>query len=156
MLLVTACLLRRYAAPDVDSASLVVTYFGWFSGLGGSLLLPFDLARSILRKQYDASKRAPPPVTSIPGQNTTTIHFADAVLPDEWELSVVTRFWMFKFWFTFVLAWAIIPSLQGYLSAEGFTWRRRLFSSIRSHSVCLGVSLAVCVFGVTFTVLGEK
>ena len=143
---VTTFLLRRYAAPEADWASLIFTFIGWFSGFVGSLFLPFDLSRSILKKQYDVSKGATPSATaSSTHKNMTPKHFADAVLPNDAEVSAITQVWLFLFWFTFALSWLVIPSLQGFLAAEGFTWHRRLRSSIRSRSWQIGRTAMLCV-----------
>ena len=56
-------------------------------------------------------------------------------------------FWGWSYWSTFILTWAVVPTIQGYEDAGDFTVRERLKTSIHMNLLFYSIVGAIGLFG---------
>ncbi|KAK7319451.1 hypothetical protein RJT34_04172 [Clitoria ternatea] len=72
------------------------------------------------------------------------------------ENGVISFLWSLSYWSTFLLTWAVIPTLQGYEDAGDFTVKARLRTSLHGNLVlylCVG---SVALFGLILLIALHK
>lgn len=62
-------------------------------------------------------------------------------------------FWSWSYWSTFVLAWAIIPTIKGYEDAGDFTVKERLKTSIRANLLYYEIVGAIGFSGIVLIII---
>uniref|UniRef100_A0A453R4Q6 Uncharacterized protein n=1 Tax=Aegilops tauschii subsp. strangulata TaxID=200361 RepID=A0A453R4Q6_AEGTS len=62
-------------------------------------------------------------------------------------------FWSWSYWSTFVLAWAIIPTIKGYEDAGDFTVKERLKTSIRANLLYYEIVGSIGFFGIVLIII---
>ncbi|KAJ0981413.1 hypothetical protein J5N97_009668 [Dioscorea zingiberensis] len=84
------------------------------------------------------------------------------VPPDIWtaiighEKGGIAFFWSWSYWSTFLLTWAVVPTIQGYEDAGDFTIKERLKTSIRQNLVfylCVG---SIGLFGLILLIIMRR
>ncbi|XP_037462259.1 LMBR1 domain-containing protein 2 homolog A-like [Triticum dicoccoides] len=62
-------------------------------------------------------------------------------------------FWSWSYWSSFVLAWAIIPTIKGYEDAGDFTVKERLKTSIRANLLYYEIVGSIGFFGIVLIII---
>ncbi|XP_039127247.1 LMBR1 domain-containing protein 2 homolog A isoform X1 [Dioscorea cayenensis subsp. rotundata] len=84
------------------------------------------------------------------------------VPPDIWTTIIghekrgITFFWSWSYWSTFLLTWAVVPTIQGYEDAGDFNMKERLKTSIRQNLVfylCVG---SIGFFGLILLIIMRR
>ncbi|KAK6282326.1 hypothetical protein POUND7_016151 [Theobroma cacao] len=110
--------------------------------------LPLTMGMVILTLKYFAGPDVPTYVFFTVGY-TWFCSFSIIILvpADIWTTIVdhssggISFFWSLSYWSTFVLTWAVVPTIQGYEDAGDFTMAERLKTSIHGNLVfylCIG------------------
>lgn len=68
----------------------------------------------------------------------------------------IAFFWSWSYWSTFLLTWAIVPTIQGYEDAADFTVTERLKTSIQGNLVFYLSVGSIAMFGVVILILMHK
>ncbi|OZJ02345.1 hypothetical protein BZG36_04385 [Bifiguratus adelaidae] len=108
-----------------------VTLVSWFFPFGIVFLLPLDLASTMYNNCTEATCREPWAYVSQ-------------------EFLFIA--WRTVYWSTFCLTWVIIPFLQSYLSAGGFTVKAKIWYAVRTNLYFYGVYLALGILGLVYIV----
>nr|GMC83523.1 LMBR1 domain-containing protein 2 homolog A-like isoform X1 [Ipomoea batatas] len=69
---------------------------------------------------------------------------------------VIYFFWIWSYWSTFLLTWAVVPILQGYEDAGDFTVTERLRTSARVHLLYYLTVGSIGLFGLTLLITLRK
>ncbi|XP_031128626.1 LMBR1 domain-containing protein 2 homolog A-like [Ipomoea triloba] len=69
---------------------------------------------------------------------------------------VIYFFWIWSYWSTFLLTWAVVPILQGYEDAGDFTVTERLRTSARVHLFYYLTVGSIGLFGLTLLITLRK
>uniref|UniRef100_A0A0C9S5P9 TSA: Wollemia nobilis Ref_Wollemi_Transcript_18715_2611 transcribed RNA sequence n=1 Tax=Wollemia nobilis TaxID=56998 RepID=A0A0C9S5P9_9CONI len=68
----------------------------------------------------------------------------------------IAFFWTWTYWSTFLLTWAIVPTIQGYEDAADFTVTERLKTSIQANLVFYLSVGSIGLFGVVILILMHR
>ncbi|XAR53036.1 hypothetical protein NMG60_11021423 [Bertholletia excelsa] len=68
----------------------------------------------------------------------------------------ISFFWIWSYWSTFLLTWAVVPILQGYQDAGDFTVTERLKTSIRVNLVFYLCEACIGLFGLVLLIIFRK
>jgi hypothetical protein len=87
--------------------------------------------------------------------------FCRSQLPFHSDLQTITGnqkgdvgfFWSWSYWSTFILGWAIVPTIQGYEDAGDFTVKERLKTSIRMNLLFYEIVGAIGFFGLVLLII---
>ncbi|XP_015689542.1 LMBR1 domain-containing protein 2 homolog A-like isoform X2 [Oryza brachyantha] len=63
------------------------------------------------------------------------------------EKSGIGFFWSWSYWSTFILTWAVVPTIQGYEDAGDFTVKERLKTSVHMNLLFYSIVGAIGLFG---------
>ncbi|KAG5024779.1 hypothetical protein AAZX31_08G068500 [Glycine max] len=88
-------------------------------------------------------------------QNVETVNCTSKSLNDD-ENEAISFLWSLTYWSTFLLTWAVVPTIQGYEDAGDFTVKARLRTSLHGNLVfylCLG---SVALFGLILLISLHK
>ncbi|XP_007047863.2 PREDICTED: LMBR1 domain-containing protein 2 homolog A isoform X3 [Theobroma cacao] len=97
--------LRYFAGPDAPRYVLFTVGYAWFCSLSIIILVPADIWTTI-SKPENAS-----------------------------ENGVISFFWSWSYWGTFLLTWAVVPLIQGFEDAGDFSVIERLKTSVHVNLV---------------------
>lgn len=112
LLLAIACnfLIRYYKAENVTKDVICTVFLSWVLGLGGLLLLPYDISNAVI---------------SSPNSSSNAINLRNA--------------WNFIYWSTFTLAWVILPIQSEYHTSGHFSFALKLKDAIKKNVYALVV-----------------
>ncbi|ONK75600.1 uncharacterized protein A4U43_C03F18600 [Asparagus officinalis] len=68
----------------------------------------------------------------------------------------IAFFWSWSYWSTFLLTWAVVPTIQGYEDAGDFTVRERLRTSIRANLVFYLIVGSIGLFGLILLIIMRR
>ncbi|GAB4848757.1 hypothetical protein Ancab_003484 [Ancistrocladus abbreviatus] len=69
---------------------------------------------------------------------------------------VISFFWSWSYWSTFLLTWAVVPLIQGYEDAGDFTVTERLRTSVHVNLVFYLIVGSIGVFGLILLIIMRK
>ncbi|XP_022962942.1 LMBR1 domain-containing protein 2 homolog A-like [Cucurbita moschata] len=72
------------------------------------------------------------------------------------ETGVISFFWSWSYWSTFLLTWAVVPLIQGFEDAGDFTVKQRLKTSIRVNLAFYLVVGSIGLFGLILLIAMHK
>lgn len=130
--------LRCYAHPNVGLPYYLTVFVAYFLGIGGTILLPIDIAFTDGEVHHHDG-------TTENGDDTVSPSISTA---DELgTTSPLTTVWLIVYWVTWVIAWLGVPLLQEFWAAGEFTFKARLKASLRANcrSIAVGALVVVVV-----------
>nr|XP_010937375.1 LMBR1 domain-containing protein 2 homolog A isoform X2 [Elaeis guineensis] len=68
----------------------------------------------------------------------------------------IAFFWSWSYWSTFLLTWAVVPTIQGYEDAGDFTVKERLKTSIRLNLLFYTIVGSIGLFGLILLVIMHR
>jgi len=127
--------LRKYAHPNVGLPFYVTVYVAYFLGIGGTILLPIDIAFT------DGE------VNDLDGNidGTSTEASDSSSSTDLGAASPLRTVWVISYWVTWVIAWIAVPLLQEFWAAGEFTFKAKLRASLRANCISISVGAIVGV-----------
>ncbi|XP_072952925.1 uncharacterized protein [Typha angustifolia] len=72
------------------------------------------------------------------------------------EKGGIAFFWSWSYWSTFILTWAVVPTIQGYEDAGDFTVKERLRTSIHLNLVFYTVVGSIGLFGLILLIVMHR
>ncbi|KAJ6419397.1 hypothetical protein OIU84_029495, partial [Salix udensis] len=68
----------------------------------------------------------------------------------------ISFYWIWSYWSTFLLTWAVVPLIQGFEDAGDFTVVERLKTSVRANLVFYLIVGAIGLFGIILLIVMHK
>ncbi|OQU76068.1 hypothetical protein SORBI_3010G087300 [Sorghum bicolor] len=124
--------------------------------------LPLTVGMVAATLRYFAGPAVPAHVLAVVGYAwLCSLSFVVLVPTDIWtavsgngdQKSDVRFFWSWSYWSTFILAWSIVPTLQGYEDSGDFTFRERLKASIHKNMTYYAIVGAIGLFGLILIII---
>uniref|UniRef100_A0A0D9VLA3 LMBR1-like membrane protein n=1 Tax=Leersia perrieri TaxID=77586 RepID=A0A0D9VLA3_9ORYZ len=116
--------------------------------------LPLTLGMVIVTLRYFAGPGVPRYVIATVGYAWfCSLSFIILVPADIWttltgrEKGGIGFFWSWSYWSTFILTWAVVPTIQGYEDAGDFTVKERLKTSVHMNLLFYSIVGAIGLFG---------
>uniref|UniRef100_A0A0E0GD81 Uncharacterized protein n=1 Tax=Oryza nivara TaxID=4536 RepID=A0A0E0GD81_ORYNI len=116
--------------------------------------LPLTLGMVTVTLRYFAGPGVPRYVIATVGYAWfCSLSFIILVPADIWttltgrEKGGIGFFWSWSYWSTFILTWAVVPTIQGYEDAGDFTVKERLKTSIHMNLLFYSIVGAIGLFG---------
>uniref|UniRef100_J3LH96 Uncharacterized protein n=1 Tax=Oryza brachyantha TaxID=4533 RepID=J3LH96_ORYBR len=116
--------------------------------------LPLTLGMVTVTLRYFAGPGVPRYVIATVGYAWfCSLSFIILVPADIWttltgrEKSGIGFFWSWSYWSTFILTWAVVPTIQGYEDAGDFTVKERLKTSVHMNLLFYSIVGAIGLFG---------
>nr|CAD1826937.1 unnamed protein product [Ananas comosus var. bracteatus] len=73
-----------------------------------------------------------------------------------YERGGIAFFWSWSYWSTFILTWAVVPTIQGYEDAGDFTVKERLKTSIRINLLFYTIVGSIGLFGLILLIIMHR
>ncbi|XP_062233315.1 uncharacterized protein LOC133930642 isoform X2 [Phragmites australis] len=122
--------------------------------------LPLTVGMVAATLRYFAGPAVPGHVLAVVGYAwLCSLSFVVLVPTDIWtassgnQKSDVGFFWSWSYWSTFILAWSIVPTLQGYEDSGDFTFKERLKASIHKNLTYYSIVGATGLFGLILIII---
>ncbi|PWZ18864.1 LMBR1 domain-containing protein 2 A [Zea mays] len=124
--------------------------------------LPLTVGMVAATLRYFAGPAVPAHVLAVVGYAwLSSLSFVVLVPTDIWtaisgngnQKNDVGFFWSWSYWSTFILAWSIVPTLQGYEDSGEFTFRERLKTSIHKNMTYYATVGAIGLFGIILIII---
>ncbi|GJN22342.1 hypothetical protein PR202_gb09897 [Eleusine coracana subsp. coracana] len=116
--------------------------------------LPLTLGMVVVTLRYFAGPAVPRYVVATVGYAWfCSLSFIILVPADIWttltgsEKGGIGFFWSWSYWSTFILTWAVVPTIQGYEDAGDFTVKERLKTSIHMNLLFYSIVGAIGLIG---------
>ncbi|TVU28590.1 hypothetical protein EJB05_20112 [Eragrostis curvula] len=116
--------------------------------------LPLTLGMVVVTLRYFAGPGVPRYVVATVGYAWfCSLSFIILVPADIWttlagsEKGGIGFFWSWSYWSTFILTWAVVPTIQGYEDAGDFTVKERLKTSIHMNLLFYSIVGAIGLIG---------
>ncbi|KAG2481804.1 hypothetical protein PVAP13_J222101 [Panicum virgatum] len=125
-----------------------------------AISLPLTVGMVAATLHYFAGPAVPARVLAVVGYAwLCSLSFVVLVPTDIWtaisgnQNSDVGFFWSWSYWSTFILAWSIVPTLQGYEDSGDFTFKGRLKSSIQKNMTYYAIVGSTGLFGLLLIII---
>ncbi|CAL5037549.1 unnamed protein product [Urochloa decumbens] len=122
--------------------------------------LPLTVGMVAATLRYFAGPAVPARVLAVVGYAwLCSLSFVVLVPTDIWtaisgnQKSDVGFFWSWSYWSTFILAWSIVPTLQGYEDSGDFTFKERLKASIQKNMTYYAIVGSTGLFGLILIII---
>ncbi|CAN6164582.1 unnamed protein product [Urochloa humidicola] len=122
--------------------------------------LPLTVGMVAATLRYFAGPAVPARVLAVVGYAwLCSLSFVVLVPTDIWtaisgnQKSDVGFFWSWSYWSTFILAWSIVPTLQGYEDSGDFTFKERLKTSIQRNMTYYAIVGSTGLFGLILIII---
>nr|CAB3470018.1 unnamed protein product [Digitaria exilis] len=122
--------------------------------------LPLTVGMVAATLRYFAGPAVPAHVLAVVGYAwLCSLSFVVLVPTDIWmaisgnQKSDVGFFWSWSYWSTFILAWSVVPTLQGYEDSGDFTFKERLKTSIHKNMTYYAIVGSTGLFGLILIII---
>ncbi|XP_043692297.1 LMBR1 domain-containing protein 2 homolog isoform X2 [Telopea speciosissima] len=125
--------------------------------------LPLTLGMVILTLRYFAGPNIPRYVLFTVGYAWfCSLSIIILVPADIWATIIdqdkggIAFFWSWSYWSTFILTWAVVPTIQGYEDAGDFTVKERLKTSVQGNLVFYLIVGSIGLFGLILFIIMHR
>ncbi|KAF8660797.1 hypothetical protein HU200_057383 [Digitaria exilis] len=122
--------------------------------------LPLTVGMVVATLRYFAGPAVPAHVLAVVGYAwLCSLSFVVLVPTDIWmaisgnQKSDVGFFWSWSYWSTFILAWSVVPTLQGYEDSGDFSFKERLKTSIHKNMTYYAIVGSTGLFGLILIII---
>ncbi|XP_020407180.1 LMBR1-like conserved region family protein isoform X4 [Zea mays] len=125
--------------------------------------LPLTLGMVVVTLRYFAGPAVPRYVVATVGYAWfCSLSIIILVPADIWQTLTASAkggigfFWSWSYWSTFILTWAVVPTIQGYEDAGDFTVKERLKTSIHMNLLFYSIVGAIGLIGVILLLIMHR
>ncbi|XP_062220308.1 uncharacterized protein LOC133919813 [Phragmites australis] len=125
--------------------------------------LPLTLGMVVVTLSYFAGPAVPRYVVATVGYAWfCSLSFIILVPADIWttltgsEKGAIGFFWSWSYWSTFILTWAVVPTIQGYEDAGDFTVKERLKTSIHMNLLFYSIVGVIGLIGLILLLIMHR